>query len=59
MKQDEKLAEQFLNEQGFKVIDFEPLGNSKPPDFRIDGNVGVEVRRLNKHLTNNQPIENL
>lgn len=62
MKQEEKLVKQFLEEQGFKTIDFEPLGESKAPDFRIDGNIAVEVRRLNKHvLVNNkiQPIENL
>ncbi len=62
MKQEEKLAEQFLEENGFKSIEFEPLGESKAPDFRIDGNIAVEVRRLNKHVSVNdkiQPIENL
>ena len=62
MKQEEKLVEQFLEEHGFKTIYFEPLGESKPPDFRIDGNIAVEVRRLNKHVAVNntiQPIEDL
>ena len=62
MKQEEILAEQFLKENGFKSIEFEPLGRSTAPDFRIDGNIAVEVRRLNKHITVDnkiQPIENL
>ena len=62
MKQEEKHVEQFLKEHGFKTIDFEPLGESKAPDFRIDGNIAVEVRRLNKHVAVNntlQPIEDL
>jgi len=33
---------------GFNNIEFEPDGNV-PPDFLCDGNVAVEVRRLNKH----------
>jgi len=62
MKPEEKIAEKYLIDLGYKTIDFEPRGKSTAPDFRIDGNIGIEVRRLNKHITLNgvkEPIEKL
>ncbi len=62
MKQEERKVREFLINQGYNSIMFEPLGKSKPPDFLIEGNIGIEVRRLNKHIKTNEsiePIENL
>jgi len=62
VNQEEKIAERFLIDQGYKSIEFEPLGNSKPPDFLINGDIAIEVRRLNKHVNTTdkiEPIENL
>ena len=61
MNSEERIVKKFLVEQGFKSIDFEPNGEKTAPDFSVDGNVAIEVRRLNKQVTNiNQakPIEN-
>jgi len=49
MNDDEKLARSFFVHQGFKRIDYEPEGGSKPPDFLLEGRIAVEVRRLNQH----------
>ena len=49
MKREEKITEAYLKSLGFKDIVFEPEGKSKLPDFRIDGNIAVEVRRLNQN----------
>jgi hypothetical protein len=49
-----------LIEQGYKSIQFEPRGKSLPPDFSIEGNIGIEVRRMNQHININyieEPIE--
>ncbi len=62
MKPEEKIAKKYLIDLGYETIDFEPRGESTAPDFRIDGNIGIEVRRLNKHITHNglkEPIEKL
>lgn len=48
MNTDEKIAFRYLQSQGFNSIDFEPNGNSTPPDFVIEGNIAIEVRRMNK-----------
>lgn len=44
----ESLAAEFLRLQGFATVEYEPDGNV-PPDFLCDGQVAVEVRRLNQH----------
>jgi len=49
MKREEKITEAYLKALGFEDIVFEPEGKSKLPDFRIDGNIAVEVRRLNQN----------
>lgn len=62
MKSEEKIAERYLTDLGCENIDYEPRGKSTAPDFRIDGNIGVEVRRLNKHIILGgvkEPIEKL
>jgi len=43
----EGLAEQYLKSRGFTSVIYEPDGNV-PPDFLCDGNVAIEVRRLNQ-----------
>ncbi|PKN70089.1 MAG: hypothetical protein CVU52_09195 [Deltaproteobacteria bacterium HGW-Deltaproteobacteria-10] len=48
MKREEKITEDYLIASGFKDIVFEPNGNI-PPDFSIEGKIGVEVRRLNQN----------
>jgi len=48
MNDDEKCAEQYLIEHGFTSVIFEPDGNI-PPDFLVDQQIAVEVRRLNQH----------
>ncbi|MCK9401648.1 MAG: hypothetical protein M0Q51_16890 [Bacteroidales bacterium] len=58
MKQDEKLAYRYLESQGYKSIEFEPNGISTPPDFLIENNIAIEVRRMNKHIKN-RPIEEI
>jgi hypothetical protein len=61
MKLEEKVAEKFLREQGYGEIIYEPKGQ-RTPDFSINNEIGVEVRRLNKHLLSSgkfSPIEEL
>ena len=48
MKREEKLAKDYLVSKNFKSIKFEPDGNI-PPDFLVNNNIAIEVRRLNKH----------
>jgi hypothetical protein len=43
MNREEIIAEDYLKSIGFKDVVFEPEGKKKPPDFRIDGNIAVEV----------------
>ena len=57
MNRDEKIAEEFLRIVHSNVA-FEPDGNI-PPDFSIDGNIGVEVRRLNQQHRNDGNIEGI
>lgn len=52
MNREEKIAETYLKSKGFQDIQFEPDGNI-PPDFFIDGEIAVEVRRLNQHYEHN------
>jgi hypothetical protein len=61
MKHEEKLAKRFLEKQGFSKIDYEPKGN-RTPDFLLNDEIAVEVRRLNQHSTNEtkrKPLEEL
>jgi len=50
MNDQEKIVQAFLYSQGYSDIDFEPLGESKPPDFSLNRVIGVEVRKLNKQI---------
>jgi hypothetical protein len=47
MKPEEQIANEFLKKYFNKEPTYEPLGNSTPPDFSIDG-TAFEVRRLNQ-----------
>ena len=51
MNKDELIAEGYLKKH-YENILYEPDGNI-PPDFSIDGSIGVEVRRLNQQHRNN------
>ena len=44
----ENLAYQYLINNGFNPI-YEPNGGSTFPDCEIEGNISVEVRRLNEN----------
>lgn len=57
MKPEEKVAELFLSELNLGTIIYEPKGQ-RTPDFSINNEIGVEVRRLNKHLKST-PLEEL
>ncbi len=61
MKSEERITKDFFKNIGYSNILFEPNGNI-PPDFVIDGEIAIEVRRLNKHLSVGNkivPIEDL
>ena len=47
MKYEEEIAFEFLNGLGYKEVVYEPNGNN-PPDFSLDSEIGVEVRRLSQ-----------
>lgn len=44
----EALTEKFLQHRNFTSIVYEPDGNV-PPDFLVEGNIAIEVRRLIQH----------
>src|SRR5206468_13124046 len=48
MDKSEQIAESHLRSRGFQDIMYEPDGNV-PPDFLVDGQIAVEVRRLNQN----------
>ena len=48
MKPEESWAQEYLEHRGFKDIVLEPDRNV-PPDFLVNGNIAIEVRRLNQH----------
>jgi hypothetical protein len=50
MNQDESIAEKYLKQLG--KVEFEPDGNI-PPDFVLDNNIAIEVRRLNQQYREN------
>ena len=61
MKKEEHIAEQYFKSKGFEHITYEPDGNI-PPDFLLDNQIAVEVRRLNQHLKlkgESAPLEDL
>jgi hypothetical protein len=53
---DEEIAEKYLRTCGATV--FEPDGNI-PPDFSVNGNIGVEVRRLNQNYRDGDQVSGL
>ncbi|WP_300441980.1 hypothetical protein [Christiangramia sp.] len=55
MKKEEQKAEKYFKNLGFKNIDYEPKGN-RTPDFVINDEIAVEVRRLNQFL-DGEPLE--
>jgi len=59
MDRQEELTEAYLKALGFKDVVFEPEGKSKLPDFQIDGNIAVEVRRLNQHYFTKDKVRGL
>ncbi len=59
MKREEIITEAYLKSLGFKDVVFEPEGKSKLPDFRIDGNIAVEVRRLNQNYFKKNEVRGL
>lgn len=58
MKQEERIAEQYLMGLGLGQVVFEPDGNI-PPDFYIGKTIGVEVRRLNQQYFGSSDPEGL
>lgn len=59
MNREENIANVYLKSLGFKDVVFEPEGKKKFPDFRIDGNIGVEVRRLNQNYFTKNEVRGL
>jgi hypothetical protein len=58
MKIEEQIAKTYLEQLGYQNIVFEPDGNI-PPDFLLDGNIAVEVRRFNQYFQNGGKMEAL
>jgi len=48
----------YLEFEGYSDIVYEPKGNI-PPDFLLNGQIAIEARRLNQHLTKNDKVEPL
>ncbi len=57
MNSEEKIAQDYFKKEKINNIIHEPLGNVTP-DFLLNNNVAVEVRRLNKHYKG-EPLEKL
>jgi hypothetical protein len=55
MDDSEIVARNYFTHLGFKKIDYEPEGKSKPPDFLLDDRIAAEVRRLNQNEVSSQP----
>ena len=49
MDETEKIAREFLRSKGFTDLVYEPDGNV-PPDFLANGEIAIEVRRLNQNF---------
>lgn len=59
MKKEEKIVERFLKSiYDENNIRFEPDGNC-PPDFTINSNIAIEVRRFNQNYLSNDEVEGL
>jgi hypothetical protein len=58
MKEEEVVALKYLESNGYTDIIYEPDGNI-PPDFLVDDNIAIEVRRLNQHFHNGEIFEPL
>ena len=58
MDETEKIAKKFLKSKGYLNVKYEPDGNV-PPDFLLDGEIAVEVRRLNQSIIEDNKIEGL
>ncbi len=60
MNREEAIVQEYLQAQEFHSIVHEPDGNV-PPDFLVNDEIAVEVRRLNQHCDRdaNQPLESL
>jgi hypothetical protein len=48
MDSSERIVYEYLSNQGFSDVAYEPDGNV-PPDFLLNGRIAVEVRRLNQN----------
>lgn len=53
IKGDESIVREYLKSLGYKKIVYEPEPNS-PPDFLINDDIAIEVRRLNKNLRSDE-----
>lgn len=58
MDASEAIVEKLLMHMGFTSVVYEPDGNV-PPDFLVDGQVAVEVRRLNQNYDSGSGIRGL
>jgi hypothetical protein len=58
VKREETIALQYLNSLGLGNFKYEPDGNI-PPDFSLDRNIAVEVRRLNENYFTGTDAEGL
>ncbi len=59
MNSDELIVKHFLEERDHEVREH-PLGKNSPPDLLVDGEIAIEVRRLNLHIdtpTGPRPLE--
>lgn len=59
MKEEEIAVEKYLRKTHGENIIYEPRGHGTTPDFSIEHNLGIEVRRLNQHFYNGEAIEGL
>lgn len=49
MDEAEKIAAHFLTRLGLTTVEHEPNGQDTFPDFGLDGEIAIEVRRLNQN----------
>ncbi|MDZ7859760.1 MAG: hypothetical protein U5O15_03685 [Candidatus Krumholzibacteriota bacterium] len=58
MDETEKIAKEYIKLKGYKNIEYEPDGNI-PPDFLVNGEIAIEVRRLNQNIRTEEGYEGL
>lgn len=58
MDSTEKIVSDHLSYRGFANVQYEPDGNI-PPDFLVDGNIAIEVRRLNQNYFDGNDVVGL